>query len=126
MSYSLPTFNLMADVYTNGTAPAGPPRVTLPCNLQCGRRRQLGLSTGDFDVSSNSPPMFLLVPALSDIRDNKCASSFDVVECPPASGRWYRVLWVDDVGKGFPNEFRLAVIEKYGVSPTFLWPQPIP
>lgn len=74
----------------------------------------------------------LLVPALTDIRDNSCGTRADVVEVPADTRRWYNVSSVDDVGKGFPNEFRVATLAKggwfgdwvtYGFTP---WPAPIP
>ena len=72
--------------------------------------------------------MWLLLPAGTDIRDSTNYSftvdKTDMVEVPAASGRIYVVEWVDDVGKGFPNEFRVAAIAK--ASGWGLWPSPIP
>jgi hypothetical protein len=41
----------------------------------------------------------------------------DTVEVPAGSQRYYRTSDVEDVGKGFPNEFRVAVI--FPVEPAF-------
>jgi hypothetical protein len=54
--------------------------------------------------------MTLMVPALTDIRGPQDTVSFDMVECPLGSGRWYRVCAVDDIGKGFANEHRAALL----------------
>jgi hypothetical protein len=49
-------------------------------------------------------------------------SSADTVEVPAGSGRYYAILAVDDVARGFENEYRLALAE-----PAYnLWPVPIP
>jgi hypothetical protein len=73
------------------------------------------------------------VPKGSDVRDGSCALLNDFVEVPQGSGRWYVVMNVDDVGKGFPNEFRYATIGKIfqgasgsGSFTGLFWPAPIP
>jgi hypothetical protein len=62
-----------------------------------------------------------LVSAFTDLRDTNNASNFDTVEIPAGSGRFYIVLMVEDVAKGFLNEHRMAFIRKSGT-----WPTPIP
>jgi len=56
----------------------------------------------------------LLVPKLTDIRPPGLSSGTnvwgDLVEVPAGSSRWYMVIQVDDVGKGFPNEHRFAYL----------------
>jgi hypothetical protein len=69
--------------------------------------------------------MQLLLPPLTDIRDNLCLTGSDAVEVPLGSGRWYLVVFVDDFGKGFANEHRGAMIVK-PPSGAPLWPSPIP
>jgi len=56
----------------------------------------------------------------------------DVVELPAGSGRWYEIAFVEDVGRGFDNEFRMArlgQISEY-MGPAFysglFWPVPMP
>jgi hypothetical protein len=68
----------------------------------------------------------LLLPAGTDIRDWACWDGLamdqpDVVEAPRGTGRYYTVIQVDDVAKGFPNEYRVAFIAKGAY-----WPIPIP
>ena len=58
-------------------------------------------------------------------------ASPDVVEVPSGSGRWYQVNLVDDVVKGFTNEYRIATIVKIGqnyggTAPGLFWPIPMP
>lgn len=63
----------------------------------------------------------LLLPPLTDIQDCFNAGGPDTVEAPAGSGRFYLVDMVDDLGKGFANEHRFALMEKTGT-----WPSPIP
>jgi len=129
MAYTLPTFNLLCNVYTWVAAP-GPlvvPRLSPACNLQCSRRVNAA-DPGYFDEDLRTLSMWLLLPPLTDVRPWYCyfdgSGGQDIVECPAGSGRIYLVGGVDDVGKGFANEFRVAQLmpcAHYG-----LWPSPIP
>lgn len=122
MAYTIPNFNITADVYDAAASPAvAVYRLTTPCNLQFARKVNPGSAASPANTPVWEATIFLLVPALTDIRDRFCPGSEDWVEVPSGTGRWYRVVCVDDVGKGFPNEYRVAILCKdYG------WPQPIP
>ena len=131
MSFTLPTFNLVCDIYTG-------PRLTMvlrqsgvPCNLAIGRRMQLWSDGYQTNTSGGASPC-LLVPAGTDVRDNGNASGYDVIDCPAGSGRYYAVISVDDMSKGFPTEYRLVAMAKAVRfnDPTefagLFWPTPIP
>ncbi len=124
MAYSLPTFNLHINVWRRGSAVFNPPDVTGMCNLTPGRRM---LDPGRLPEPSLPAAgcSYVLVPKLFDIRDDKVFPGHDNVEVPAGSGRFYSVGWVEDVGKGFPNEHRMAVLLWDGVSLPY-WPGPIP
>jgi hypothetical protein len=131
MPFSVPNFNLTCDIFS-APWPVGAPRIAgVPCNLQFGRRLQSGIGALGFN-DSGPILMSLLLPALTDIRALQCQALGDIVECPSGSGRVYLVLGVDDVGKGFPNEFRVAMMtaaSEFSVGSSFtglLWPTPIP
>jgi hypothetical protein len=107
----------------------------VPCNLAWGKRVNTGLPISTTEGGEYSQTlMVLLVPALTDIRDAAGLVGVhpDLVVVPSGSGRWYSVMYVDDLGKGFPNEHRGAVLYKAyeKVSPTqypgLAWPVPIP
>jgi hypothetical protein len=122
MSFTLPTFNLLCNVWTGTAPPPGARRAQFPCNLAWGRRVNTSLdSVGAFW------PTTILLPALADIRtitQTGVASGNDVVEVPAGSGRYYVAEHVDDIGKGFSNEHRGAILiatRQYGD-----WPTPIP
>lgn len=133
MSFTVPEFPLDCNIWRNSHRwKLDPPDVESECNLAYGRR----VSSSANDALENNQAgvlMMLLLPPLTDIRDLKCAAVEDLVEVPAGSGRIYRVCDVDDIGKGFPNEHRCALI--VGVSntraPFFVpagsdWPAPIP
>lgn len=127
--FSLPTFNLSCNVWHGQTftpfaTPVGPPDVAdLECNLAFGKRVQV-LQSFVPAAGQQQTIMELLLPPLSDVRSpvtDSVGGTTDAVECPAGSGRYYLVLGVDDAGKGFANEHRIAVLLAWGP-----WPSPIP
>jgi hypothetical protein len=69
--------------------------------------------------------MFLLLPQGADVRVFfNTGGGGDTIEVPSSSGRFYEVVAVDDVSKGFPTEFRIAFIVP--ITAWGLWPTPIP
>lgn len=123
MAFVLPTFNLTTDIWTAGTYPAGAPRlVDVPCQL---RAPSASNAANAVPVAGATVTMIVLLPAGTDIRDrfNLPINSSDVLEIPKGSGRSYTVVIVDDIGKGFPNEHRFAVLLKVLGFP---WPTPSP
>jgi hypothetical protein len=54
--------------------------------------------------------MKMRVPAGTDLRGNLSTTQRDLVEVPAGSGRYYEVWVVDDVAKGFFNEYRQGLI----------------
>ncbi len=132
MAFDLPTFNLSVDVYT-GPWLTRAFRLNTPGNLAFSRRvvQIQGGFVPTSPSSTLSTLMTLLLPPLTDVRDHFCGGSYDVVEVPSGSGRWYAVAGVDDIGKGFTNEHRCAWLAKIGASVDatafagLTWPVPI-
>jgi hypothetical protein len=63
------------------------------------------------------------LPKLTDVRGtNGFGGGADIVEVPSLSGRFYQVRAVEDIGKGFDNEYRQALIEQEALAVPF----PIP
>lgn len=120
MSFSLPTFNLTVRLWRWGHSVATPPDLVFAANLAYGRRVHedtLTLSAGPAartpDIRALTAWMTLLCPGGTDVRpfnNNPPASYGDCVEVPAFSGRYYFVALVEDSGKGFPNEHRVATI----------------
>jgi len=121
--FVLPNFNLHVNIWRATSNPAvDPPDVTAMGNLAWGKRVSAPASggTGSLGVVFVAP--VLLLPAHTDIRsDEKCATGDDFVEVPAGTGRIYVVIYVDDLGKGFSNEHRGALLTAVSG-----WPQPIP
>jgi len=122
--FTIPTFNLTCNLWTAGTFPGAPRVAAMPCNLQAGRRLHVLDYQENVGITATGSAMFLLTASGSDVRDLYTLAGSDVVEVPAGSGRFYMVQVTDDVGKGFPNEFRFSVICKSTLVPN--WPVPIP
>ena len=126
MAFEIPTFNILCNIFPcTGLGylvdmVGGTPRLAnQPCNLAHGRRVAVTSTGGTTLPGIPQMTMGLLLPALTDIRgpqDNISAAQpetgivGDYVECPSGTGRWYGVAAVDDVGKGFANEYRYAAL----------------
>jgi len=114
MAYTIPTFNLICDLYTGPPGvipPVGPARLTVLVNLSPGRR--VMMPSAGFLVL-----MEVLLPAGTDIRGGMSATGSDIIELPQGSARYYKVLGVDDVAKGFANEYRIAWCAQQPPQPT--------
>ena len=123
MPYSLPTFNLLCNIWHPPyVIPpiGGPSESIVPCQLRDPGRGPS--ETQRNPTTLNWQPGFtLLVPKLTDVRDAYSPGGADLIECPAGSNRWYQANYVDDVAKGFPNEYRKVFLCKAGT-----WPSPIP
>jgi len=134
MAFSVPAFPITCEVW-NGPWLGKTLRLPAqPCNLALGRRVQQQFLDDPDQVATSgmSLQLALLLPPLTDLRDPYQGFPQDVIECPSGSGRWYGLLAYDDVGKGFPNEYRLAILVKIGnvidpvQYPGLFWPTPCP
>jgi len=117
VAYHLPTFNLVVNIWWDPVNwLLNPPSLVTTGNLCIGLRVWA-------QQTYNDTLMYLLLPPLTDVRDNLNGPGVagDVVEVPAGTGRFYRVQHVDDVGKGFANEHRYCLLSKLGA-----WPVPIP
>ena len=107
MSFSVPTFNLATNIWHAPIIPPAAPSLMVTANLQYARHDKVEIFNGQ-----DGSIMYLLVPKLTDIRGLWEGIESDVIECPAGSSRFYYILQVDDVGKGFPNEYRIAIMEQ--------------
>jgi hypothetical protein len=111
VAFRLPAFNLTANIWrVNGVARtyAAPDVITL-CNLSQGRRVLAPVAKAA-GVPAPYYPSELLLPPLTDVRGFWNGVNQDVIEVPAGSKRFYSVIQVDDVAKGFANEYRLALM----------------
>lgn len=127
--YVIPQFPLTCNVWSwpavdnFPTPPSGAPRVVAcPCQLTYGKRVNVG-STGGTDFAGVLlQGISLLLPAKTDIRGPQDTVGVDAVEVPAGSGRFYQVIFVDDIAKGFANEHRTATL----VAGDGMWAAPYP
>jgi hypothetical protein len=121
MPFTVPVFNLNINIWHAGFGPPGPPSVAVLGNLQWGRKR--GVVVGWGGTTGPQHTMWLLLPALTDIRGDfeNAPLQGDLVEAPAGSGKYYVTRYVDDVAKGFANEYRCAIIQQQQA-----FPVPIP
>lgn len=105
------------------------PDIKTLCNLTPGKRIFVAIpltTASQKDVIT----MELLLPKLTDIRSSWNGLQADLVEVPSGSKRFYGVNFVDDIGKGFANEHRLALITYTVTGNTSLiggpFPAPVP
>jgi len=123
MAYREPVYNLDVNIWHSGTTPpVGAPDVQTVGNLAWGKRVNVPTAgvTG-FLLPVLMMTMQLLLPAHTNIWGDPLLVSGCVVEVPAGTGRYYNVVFVDDLGKGFANEHRGAII-----SQALPWPHPIP
>lgn len=132
MSFSVPTFNLTCGIHTVTPPSNYDLRLQSACNLAMGKRTAWPFGGSAIDSANVGFTAQLLLPALTDVRDSSGGHVADVVEVPIGSGRFYQVQMVDDVGKGFPNEYRFATLAKIWAFGDWIpynvpnWPIPIP
>lgn len=118
MPFRVPTFNLNVGIWRGIGVypPVGLPAIATTGNLTPGRREYDVPIVPTFNLVLGMT-MYLLLPVGTDVRDKLSAGGPDTLEVPLGSGRYYSVLAVDDTAKGFPNEYRFAIIRRE-VSPT--------
>jgi hypothetical protein len=127
MAFRIPTFNLAVSIWR--TLGLGglyiSPDVSTRGNLTMGRRSFFGMAS----ATGVGAPFFcaeLLLPVGTDIRGSWNGVSPDAVEVPAGSGRFYSAVVVDDVAKGFPNEYRLALLHQEVGGNALFGPFPVP
>ena len=103
----LPTFNLTVDVWINFNGIwVNPPAVPKSYSSLA----QLTLGERTFGINALTYSAFILLPKLTDIHYARAGGGSDYIECPAGSARFYKVMGVDDVGRGFQNEYRQCTV----------------
>jgi len=112
VGFSVPTFNLVVNLWRQPRTINLVPDRTFMANLAASRIVQAYAAIDVFFTNVPAPFAGLLCPKLTDIAGMWVAAlaGEDCVEVPAGSGRFYMVLTVEDVAKGFPNEYRHALI----------------
>lgn len=122
--YRPPTFNLICDIYSMvGLLPVLR-AIAVPVQLYNPWRNNTGGQEPAQTVPATQSAfasIILRFPAFTDVRSQWCSPTGrgDQIECPSGSGVFYIVSDVNDVAKGFPNEYRAALC-------TIWRPTPVP
>ncbi len=137
MAFTLPIFNLTCHIWhaqapgapnTPFVPPGAPPDLTPTCQLYVYSKPFTPPVGQDFCEGGTEGVTYpfcviLRVPKGTDIRApwNRAVpgGQRDLVECPAGSGRFYWVATVEDVHKGFGNEYRVGALEQYGYTGGF-------
>lgn len=130
MPVAIPNFNLTCNIWHGAIAwngafpvakPAGAPSLSPVCQLYIPPLIYHGSWLVSYNgVGNITPnhfdqiPIILRLPKGTDVRSpqiwNAIASTTDAVECPAGSNRIYAVTLVEDLHKGFSNEYRIALL----------------
>lgn len=132
MAFQPPAFVLSVNLWRN--AGVGglyvAPNLVFNAALSCGRRVTEKNVTGATPSVASTQMVELLCPKGTDVRSTWNNVANDLVEVPAGSKRFYDIWWVDDVGKGFSNEYRLCTmlfrINSGGGGAAFGFPVPTP
>lgn len=144
MGFSPPTFNLTCNIWRRASVVGGPlpppaADVVSQCNLSFARNRQV--QTAFQSVSGKYTAYVsveLLLPARTDVRGHFASTAVwdgDLIEVPAGTGRYYTCHFVEDVGRGFLNEYRLALLLQLSSEiitltestwGSYAWPRPTP
>lgn len=133
--YTIPTFNLNVNIWRVGNdVQANAPDVTSVGCLVNGRSGGFPIPAINFGTAASMLTeatklgqfMSLLLPKLTDVRGTQggAGNLGDAVEVPAGSGRFYLAQWVDDVGKGFQNEHREAMLIQNTLNWQVVWANP--
>jgi len=125
MPFTAPTFNLTCRIrrWTAGPYPPGGPiagSVDSPCQLRLYKTAALVVAH-----LASQEAIALCLPSGTDIRNYDNVNNADLVECPKGSGLWYQVSYVNDVARGFANQYRLAGLLSLHDTPN-MWAYPMP
>lgn len=128
MAFHQPNFNLLANVTTCDVPgvpaiPIGAIRLpNQPCALVYGKRSANSSSGGTTLPGIPVETINVLFPKGTDVRGPQDTVSFDMIECPAGTGRWYMCVFLDDIGKGYLNEHRTASV--FALQGSWLAPYP--
>ena len=106
MSYTVPVFNLFADVWFDGKTPAVdlPDVENLPVQKYLYSRMVYDVQP--CELEDYTPPILIRIP-FSDLSTWRNAQVFEV---PMESGQFYRARFKEIMHEGFSNQYLVAVV----------------
>lgn len=116
MAFTLPSFNLVCDIWDEGHAPGtdAPDFVSVPCQNYVDTRRPAFVNVA----------MSIRIPAgaISGLSGTYYSAAPAYVESPQGSGHFWSCVTMCKVHEGFPNEYWMIMC--FEVDPTTLAPFP--
>jgi len=122
MAFAIPTFNLSVNIWRAATGITNPPDVVTIGQLRVTPRAIQGqMDWESYQIPSDYDPIqlfsiFVCLPKLTDVRGPQFDPTFGGVGDFLQVGTrevWYKVMQVEDVAKGFDNEYRIAQLWQY-------------
>jgi hypothetical protein len=115
MAYTVPQMPLEVNVWNLITPPGPPPYGPPSFTTKAALRAMFTAQAIEITFFNFTCFMSLSVPAYTDLRPwgaegGWTGATGSMVEVPAGTGRYYQVQCVDDVAKGFPNEYRFAIL----------------
>ena len=122
MPFRVPRFPLRYNLWRFPYNFVLPPDQTGVCQLRSGRWVHHGAIDNEGSPIGFYEPKKVLFPKGEDLRSNEWGHTPDYVEIPAGSLRFYVLASVDDVAKGFSNEYRYALV----ITAIPIGPAPVP
>jgi len=106
MAYTVPVFNLFADVWFDGHTPAvdDPDVENLAVQKYLYARGVWDIQPCEMEVYV--PPIYLRIP----FTESATWQSSQIFECPAESGKYYRARFKEVFHEGFPNQYLAAIV----------------
>jgi len=107
MAFTPPQFNVTCDIWNPPHLPFSdlPDVEDQECQFYITPKGDGNLTEGP-PFTSFPPPLYLRLPAAV----TAIWRALWMVECPPASGRYYRAVFKEIVHLGFPNQYLLVIL----------------
>ena len=109
MPFTLPTFNLVANIWRAATPLTDPPDVVTDAQLYLSSR--VYVATSLVTPGDAVPTVTLRVPMGADLRVG------DIVEVEAGDAWFYTCVWIERMHRGFPNEYFVGLLEQGIASP---------
>jgi len=110
MAYTVPNFNVFADVWSTGHVPADDDPDFENLTVQLYIYSRVSFDVQPCELELYQPPIQIRIPRQAPIP----WVNGQVFEVPAESGRYYRARFKERVHIGFPNEYLVVVVVQCG------------
>lgn len=110
MAYTVPNFNVFADVWSTGHVPSEDDPDFENLTVQFYIYSRVSFDVQPCELELYQPPIQIRIPVAAPIP----WAAGQVFEVPAESGRYYRARFKERVHIGFPNEYLVVVVSQCG------------